>query len=595
MIGIGEKRIGSSGAGKPIVGLGTSASEAVFKADKRTYLTDQADLVIPVPDGVNTHFIVAGSGLGGLRVEGPMNANYAAPNGEAGFFGLNPDVSETSLGNVYTILSPNRIHGLSGFANSPIYSVDQIFAPSPQTLVRGGTFTIAASDVAGATGTLNDGPASPTPVKIGFDNTQTSGDLVYQLGDASTPAPALANFGGLVVKRTSTSAVTVKLLSNLALNGNGASTSLDHRGGTLDLGGKSLTIPGPASVTEGTLASTGGSGTATAATLDKSAAGTYEIASGAAMTIAGTATLAGGAINVLSGGALNLAGTSGAGAQLLNSGTLTISGNSNLGQNQIAADASGTAIAGTLKVLANGDLSLGRLRQSNLFIGDVATTTGAKIKLVESSPDSIESPARPAGNNEFVSVVNDVTIYRADTGSPFVGTLDITNNDLIIDYQAGDGNAMLAKIEAMVKSGYNNGTWTGAGITSSVAAASPGLFTVAVADNQQLGGVAIDSFDGIDTSDHKQILVKFTWVADINLDGFVNSNDAIAFATFYSEGLTGVHHQTDDLNYDGVVNSNDAILFATAYNSALLSLPEPTTLGLLVIGAASLTMRRRRA
>jgi hypothetical protein len=72
MSGPGDKRIGSSNQGKPIVGRGTSAADATLKADGRTYMTDIA------VDNVNTIFVVAGAGTGGLRVEAPMNANYSS-------------------------------------------------------------------------------------------------------------------------------------------------------------------------------------------------------------------------------------------------------------------------------------------------------------------------------------------------------------------------------------------------------------------------------------------------------------------------------------------------------------------------------------
>ena len=123
--GAGEKRIGSGSTGLPVIGLGTSGSESTFKADTVTFMTDAVSDV----NKVNSLFVVAGTGLGGLRIEAPLNANYFSSNSTpnpttgqiatSGLFGNNPDTSTTSAGNVYTIMSPNRYAGLSGFANMP--------------------------------------------------------------------------------------------------------------------------------------------------------------------------------------------------------------------------------------------------------------------------------------------------------------------------------------------------------------------------------------------------------------------------------------------------------------------------------------------
>ena len=65
--GAGEKRIGSGSNGLPVIGLGTSASESTFKADTVTFMSDAVTDV----NKVNSLFVVAGSGLGGLRIEAP--------------------------------------------------------------------------------------------------------------------------------------------------------------------------------------------------------------------------------------------------------------------------------------------------------------------------------------------------------------------------------------------------------------------------------------------------------------------------------------------------------------------------------------------
>lgn len=163
--------------------------------------------------------------------------------------------------------------------------------------------------------------------------------------------------------------------------------------------------------------------------------------------------------------------------------------------------------------------------------------------------------------------------------------LDPTSNDLIIDYTGGP--SPLTTIEALASSGYNAGDWRGKGIASSSAAGNPGLYSVAVLDNATRP-TPFDTFDGVNTSSHKQVLVKLTWVADIDLDGLVTSNDAVTFAANYSDGAPA-SHQVGDFNYNHVFDSNDAILFASAYNESLPQINTVVFPASLALASASLT------
>ena len=81
---------------------------------------------------------------------------------------------------------------------------------------------------------------------------------------------------------------------------------------------------------------------------------------------------------------------------------------------------------------------------------------------------------------------------------------------------------------------------------------------------------------------------------DMNLDGFVNATDlAIMQPTF---GLSGQMYADGDLNCDGVVNGTDLAILASniGFAAPTGAVPEPLTLSLLGIGAASLLGRRRR-
>jgi autotransporter-associated beta strand protein len=196
------------------------------------------------------------------------------------------------------------------------------------------------------------------------------------------------------------------------------------------------------------------------------------------------------------------------------------------------------------------------------------------------------------------------------------GQLDLNNNDLIVH------NGTLAAVNTLVASGYNNGAWNGAtGIVSSTAASDTAHLTalgVIVNDNGSAtplygadGGIA-STFGG-NTPVDGDILVKYTYYGDANLDGHVDGSDYSLIDNGALNQLTGWHN--GDFNYDGVTNGSDYTLIDNAFNTqgaqisseiatitaqiagsnaGTSAVPEPTTLGLLGIGAVGLLGRRSR-
>ncbi|WP_428940343.1 family 16 glycosylhydrolase [Fontivita pretiosa] len=206
----------------------------------------------------------------------------------------------------------------------------------------------------------------------------------------------------------------------------------------------------------------------------------------------------------------------------------------------------------------------------------------------------------PNGSNAATSKLASLSI--AGTASAPTATLDLSDNDLIIDYTGASGAALIEQVRQWLKSGAD----TGRGIVSSVTTSSTLL---GYADNALLG---LGSFGGLSV-DSTSILIKFTYAGDATLDGAVDVRDLHRLATGWQS--SGVW-TSGDFNYDGIVNIADLNLLAgnwqagsaAALADALselglpsVSVPEPatvwlccTTLAAACLSRASCRPQRRR-
>ena len=187
-------------------------------------------------------------------------------------------------------------------------------------------------------------------------------------------------------------------------------------------------------------------------------------------------------------------------------------------------------------------------------------------------------------------------------------TLDLGGNDLDVS------GSTLQAVNALVASGFNGGTWTGPGIASAAAAADARHLTaIGVTQNNQGGAplyTATHPFDGF-TPGPSDVLAKYTYYGDANLDGTINAADYSRVDVGFVSHLTGWFN--GDFNYDGIVDGSDYALMDNAFNqqgsalalavvagpsassaAAVASVPEPTAVGLLTFGATSLVGGRRR-
>jgi hypothetical protein len=177
-------------------------------------------------------------------------------------------------------------------------------------------------------------------------------------------------------------------------------------------------------------------------------------------------------------------------------------------------------------------------------------------------------------------------------------TVDVTNNAMIL--HGGplvSTSVQLSSVETAIK---NHSV-----ISSTAAGDTRHLTTLGYM--QSNGGM----FDGVNTTTN-DVLLKYTYFGDADLNGTINGADYAQIDSGYGAHLSGWSH--GDFNNDGVIDGTDFALIDNAFNQiaatgatplALVSnqasfsssssaVPEPTTLGLLGVGALSLLGRRRR-
>jgi hypothetical protein len=302
------------------------------------------------------------------------------------------------------------------------------------------------------------------------------------------------------------------------------------------------------------------------------------------------------------------------------SGSLTIddTGDSTGTANPLITVLAGSQTISAPVILANG-VTINTALSTALTISSAITGSGGLTKsgtgtLTLDAAGTFQSITINAGTMKISSagsilIATDGLTIAGSTNN-WVGTLDLGSNDLDIP----GGN--LATITNQIAQGYANGAWTGDGITSSAAAANTSHLTaLGVILNGTIYGTATGSlgtFDGINPG-ATDVLVKYTYYGDANLDGQVDGSDYSLIDNGYHNHLTGWIN--GDFNYDGVVDGSDYTLIDNAYNmqggslsvdtSELIaasteqiatssSVPEPASGGLLIASGIILAKRRRR-
>jgi uncharacterized delta-60 repeat protein len=196
---------------------------------------------------------------------------------------------------------------------------------------------------------------------------------------------------------------------------------------------------------------------------------------------------------------------------------------------------------------------------------DVEVDTGT-LTISSTTTGSLEAPAELKLSSLTVGFGAKVTLNSGQdsllylhslnlgsTGS--YGTLDLTNETMVLDPSSNLDSATLAEIE----NAYDSGTWAGTGITSSLAPNYPqGGTTLGYLFNNVTGETWPLASTYSITLGSNAIIVAYTFKGDTNLDGVVDSTDA--FTNFGSSGAADWFH--GNFNYDGYINSDDFALLS---------------------------------
>jgi fibronectin-binding autotransporter adhesin len=261
---------------------------------------------------------------------------------------------------------------------------------------------------------------------------------------------------------------------------------------------------------------------------------------------------------------------------------------------------------GNTRVLGGGTLNINQ-----------ALTTPAGTLQVLSGVANISAPHNGTGGPVALSAqIADISI--GSTGQLFFPAIDLASSSRNL-IQSGPvviaaGGLLQLGNNDLVSVGGNLLNLTNAarqfvltGTTGFGYAAFPGdtrapFAALGVRSASRSGVAEFDTFDNVPVSP-TDILAKYTYLGDTNLDGTLDASDFNAVLNGYTNALSG--WENGDINYDGVVTASDFSAFLTAYTHVLGgglpfgastapagAIPEPAALALFV--PAALLFRRRR-
>ena len=234
-----------------------------------------------------------------------------------------------------------------------------------------------------------------------------------------------------------------------------------------------------------------------------------------------------------------------------------------------AANGSTGTVNGALTITNSSNVKFNVVRAGSIAIGGNGSTgsltVGPYVVPITAGATTIAAGSTLTLSPKSAFLGGVVTL--AGTTNAWTSKFDVSSAPVAL------AGASLATITNYAKVGAANGTFTGQGITSSIAAASAAhLLAVGVIQNNQngtaiYGGLSTDAlqpFDGDLGVTPTDILIRLTYYGDANLDGAVNASDYALIDAGFVGKTTG--WLNGDFNYDGIVDGSDYALMDNAFN-----------------------------
>jgi hypothetical protein len=203
--------------------------------------------------------------------------------------------------------------------------------------------------------------------------------------------------------------------------------------------------------------------------------------------------------------------------------------------------------------------------------GAIATEAFTNLTIGPGAEIAVATAATPA---QRVLVQTGTLGIAGGTGN-WTGTLDLSDNDM--DVTGGS----LAVVNSQIAQGVSP-AGTGGGIISSAARNdSTHLTTLGVIQNSPKGttagrlwgtNTALGLFDGANPA-AGDVLVRYTWFGDANLDGQVDGSDYSSIDAGYSSGGALTGWVNGDFNYDGAIDGTDYALIDNAFDNQGTAVP----------------------
>ncbi len=417
-------------------------------------------------------------------------------------------------------------------------------------------FLVVGGPVTGSGGISKQGPGTLEMVADTSDGNTFSGGFELDGGTVEIGKGTNGTLSGLLGTGTITvtdgtsvlatvdsyaytlaNAVTV----NSTLNLGNTSTGSITLSGAISLGSSTRTVNVTDTATfSGVVSGSGGLDATGSGTLVLAGASTY---SDGTTLAAGTLTLGGsssGSLGSLSNGPV------GTGTLTVNGGTLATGNGAQTIGNAVSVGGDFTitgslTLTGSISVpssthtatIGNGTAA------SSLTIGGTTSTSGSTLSLTVEPSSSLTFSASTGGSirpqrlngltvhsNGTAVVANPsthaertvLTVSSLYTGTT-AATLDLSGNDMIVT------GTSLSTVAGYLATGYNSGGWNGSkGIISSAGASTAYTGLGVEVNNIGSGTILMTSFDG-QTVTSSDVLVKYTYMGDADLNGVINGTD----------------------------------------------------------------------